>query len=319
MPYKLEQLPGTLPGKKATETLKLSIIGVPTNSSGKRGGVANAPAALRRAGIVEALGLIVNIQDEGDVTFSVPSTSTRELESGIIALDSLVSMIRGLKSTVKSVLDNSRFPLVIGGDCPVLLGCLGACNEAREHTGLLFVDGHEDAYQPGQSPTGEAADMELGLALGIEVPKKIQEVVGSIPLIDTSKICVLGARDKKLLEKEEVRSLDGMVEFYSDIDLRKSNIVSLTNGAVKRLGSETGRLWLHLDLDVLTTRSLPAVDYQQSGGLSWTQLEQLTKTALSSGKVVGCDVTIYNPDFDPSGRHARRIVKFLENVIAPVD
>ena len=34
--------------------------------------------------------------------------------------------------------------------------------------------------------------------------------------------------------------------------------------------------WLHVDLDVLATTQLAAVDYQQPGGLSWDQLQTLT-------------------------------------------
>jgi arginase len=118
-----------------------------------------------------------------------------------------------------------------------------------------------------------------------------------------------------VLLKTGVRSLDGTVELYSDSDLLKNGIESLTEKTVGKLSRNTDRLWLHVDLDVLSTESLPAVDYQQPGGINWEQLETLAKTAFSSGRIAGCNVTIYNPDMDPDGRHARRIVKFLENAL----
>jgi arginase len=208
-------------------------------------------------------------------------------------------------------LQSGRFPLVIGGDCPVLLGCLMACNG---RTGLLFVDGHEDAYPAHRSPTGEAADMELGFALGLQVPEAMQKVLGPAPLVAASDVCIMGARDKGLLQKTNIRSLDGLVEMYSDSDLG-GDIEGMTRKAVERLARGREKLWLHVDLDVLSTDSMPAVDYQQPGGLSWEQLEALVKTALSCGKVAGCNVTIYNPDMDPDGRHARRIVEFLGTVL----
>jgi arginase len=222
-------------------------------------------------------------------------------------------MIHNVRASVDGVLQSGRFPLVIGGDCPVLLGCLAACKGM--HVGLLFVDGHEDAYPAHKSPTGEAADMELGFALGLEVQEKIQEAVGS-PLIDAARVCILGARDKKVLQKMGIRSLDGLVEYHDDAELRAGSIPALASRVLRRLTSKTGKLWLHIDLDVLSTRSLPAVDYRQPGGLSWKQLEELAKAILSSGNVVGCNVTIYNPDLDPNRRHAKRIVKFLSAVLA---
>jgi arginase len=61
---------------------------------------------------------------------------------------------------------------------------------------------------------------------------------------------------------------------------------------------------------------LPAVDYPQPGGLSWQQLELLTKVFLASPQVIGCDITIYNPDLDQDGSFARRIVQFISNGIS---
>ena len=269
-------------------------------------------AALRRGGLVQELGRFCNVIDEGDVNFFKSATTRRDVESGIIAPDSLVSMIGSVRSAVGNVLQGTGFPLVVGGDCPILLGCLAAFR--GERTGLLFIDGHEDAYPAHQSPTGEAADMELGFALGFEAQEQIQKAMGSMPLIDWSDVCILGARDKKI----GIRSLDGTVEYYDDTQLRKGEITALTTRVLQRLTSRTKRLWLHIDLDVLSTKSLPAVDYQQPGGLSWNQLEKLVKAALSSGKIAGCNVAIYNPDLDPDGRYARRIVKFLGSVLASI-
>lgn len=293
--------------------LRLSLIGVPTNSAGRKGGVANAPAALRSAGLLDALGRFCRVRDEGDVPFSKPTTE-RDPESGIIAYASLASMIRGVKAGVGRALREGMFPLVIGGDCPVLLGCLAASAKAYP-TGLLFVDGHEDAYPARQSPTGEAADMELGFALGLGVPELVRKAAGPAPLVDPSKIVMLGPRDKKVLQKTGVRSLDdGSIKFYNDKALLRGNIEVLARRAVWQL--TPNKLWLHVDLDVLSTRSMPAVDYPQPGGLSWGRLERLTGEILSSGNIVGMNVTIYNPDMDPGGRHAARIVRYLQAALA---
>ena len=295
---------------------QLSLIGVPTNSAGKSNGVANAPAALRRAGLVEVLRSFCEVRDEGNVSFSMP-TVERDADSGIIAYNSLASMVRSVRTSVSHALQEGRFPLVIGGDCPILLGCLAASVETFHPTGLLFVDGHEDAYPPHKSPTGEAADMELGFALGLEVPGLIREAIGSGALISAPEVCMLGPRDKKILQKTNVRSLDdGNIEYYDDTTLRKGSIEALMSKVTRQLASKVKKLWLHVDLDVLSTKSLPAVDYQQPGGLSWSQLESLTNIALFSGNIIGLNVTIYNPDLDSDNRFAKRIVKYLQTMLA---
>jgi arginase len=64
-----------------------------------------------------------------------------------------------------------------------------------EDVGVLFVDGHEDAWPPQASPTGEAADMELGFLLGrtTELPPGLRSL---IPQVDPRRITVFGARDE---------------------------------------------------------------------------------------------------------------------------
>ncbi len=292
--------------------LKLSVISVPTNSAGLSDGVANAPDALHNAGLVKALSRLCDVRNDGSVSILRP-IKKRDNHTEIIAYESLVSMISSVRTKVTDALEDGRFPLVIGGDCPILLGCLAAANKIRNRTGLLFIDGHEDAYSAHQSPTGEAADMELGFALGRNVPKLIQDVVGFTPLINPSEICMLGPRDKTILKKLGVESLRDKVEFYDDANIQNGKIDVLMSNAIQRLTSKLNGLWLHVDFDVLSTQSMYAVDYQQPGGLNWEQLEQLTKAAISSGKIIGCDLTIYNPDLDPDGIFAKRIIRYLEN------
>ena len=58
-----------------------------------------------------------------------------------------------------------EFPLVLGGDCSILLGAMLALKR-RGRFGLLFIDGHADFYQPAANPNGEAASMDFAFATG---------------------------------------------------------------------------------------------------------------------------------------------------------
>ncbi len=204
---------------------KLSVIGVPTNSAGKTDGVAKAPTAIRHAGLVQALSRYCKVHNEGDVSFALP-TKDRDPYSGIIGYDAFTSMIHAVYKVVNNSINHDRFPLVIGGDCPILLGCLAALKEIYEsRVGLFFIDGHEDSYPPHKSPTGEAADMELGFALGINCEHLPSNIVNGlqVPLVDARNVCMLGPRDRKYLQKQDIKSLSGKVikAFYDDIYIRQ--------------------------------------------------------------------------------------------------
>jgi arginase len=72
--------------------------------------------------------------------------------------------------------------------------------------------------------------------------------------------------------------------------------------------------WVHLDADVLDDAVMPAVDSPQPGGLEPTELIEALRVLLRSGLAVGMDVTIFDPDGDPTGEIAEGLVSTLEKV-----
>jgi arginase len=289
----------------------IGLLGVPTNSAGNIDGVAQGPLVLREEDLVDVLGRHAEVHDYGDVTLPDPSP-TRDSRSHVIDPDGLGALVAGVRDAVAPILDNEHLPLVIGGDCPLLLGCLAAPSE-RNRVGLLFVDGHEDAYLPMQSSTGEAADMELAFALGMADASWSPELAALLPLVAPNDVRVLGPRDADLLRAEGVPSLRDRVALVDGERLAADPAGS----AAAACASLPDPWWFHLDLDVLSTQALPAIDYPQPGGLAWDELTLAATTALSAGPR-GWDVTIYNPDLDPTRVHARRIVRFMGSVIGQV-
>jgi arginase len=282
----------------------IGVLGVPTNSAGKTDGVARAPAVLREVGLIGALERVASVVDYGDVSLPAP-TPERDPVTHLIDPAGLKALVEAVRSGVASIIEDNRFPLIVGGDCPILLGCLAAFGSA-ETRGLLFVDGHEDAYPPERSTTGEAADMELGFALGLVDTPSWPGSLEEPPRVSPEHAWILGPRDRAAIEAEGGTSLAGRAHVVDDRRLA-ADPAGIAREAVASLARPW---WFHLDLDVLSTDALPAVDYPQAGGLGWDDLDVVAATALAAGPV-GWDVTIYNPDLDPSRIHAERIVRFI--------
>jgi arginase len=70
-------------------------------------------------------------------------------------------------------------------------------------------------------------------------------------------------------------------------------------------------IWIHLDCDAVDDAVMPAVDYRLPGGLSWDELEALLRVATRSRRLVGLDITIFNPALDADGSIASSIVSHL--------
>jgi arginase len=96
-------------------------------------------------------------------------------------------------------------------------------------------------------------------------------------------------------------------------DLREEGIVAATRRAVAAMGAQQS-WWLHVDLDVLASDQLAAVDYPQAGGLTWVELTELVGTALSRRGCLGWTLCIYNPDLDPDRTGTRKIVDFVKEI-----
>jgi arginase len=56
---------------------------------------------------------------------------------------------------------------------------------------------------------------------------------------------------------------------------------------------------------------MPAVDYRLNDGLSFSELSELLKIIVSSGRTIGMDITIFNPNFDSDGSIARKFVSTI--------
>jgi arginase len=285
------------------------LVEVPFNSSGRADGVARMPAALRDAGLLDHLPAVDHVAavDVGDL-------AAGRGPSGFLTEAALVRAVTGTLGAVGRALGTGAVPVVVGGDCPVMLGALAALAETGHRPGLVFVDGHEDAWPPALSPTGEAADSELGVALGLlPGPAGLADV---LPVVAPEDAVLLGPRDADELRAAGCPTLAGRVPLVPGDALATpadADVAATVRTAVTSAVRGTGAWWLHVDLDVLSTEALPAVDYPQPGGVSWERLELVAATALEVPGCAGLSVVIYNPDLD-GGAAAPRIARFVTTV-----
>ncbi len=179
---------------------------------------------------------------------------------------------------------------------------------------MCFIDGHADFYQPEASSTGEVAEMELGLVTG-RGPDILADIDGLKPLVRDEDVVVIGFRHAERAAAQGSRDVRETDIYVFDLQqIRTSGIAPAAEATVRLLETdELAGVWIHLDADVLDDAIMPAVDYRLEGGLSFSELSELLKRLLASGRAVGMTVTIFNPALDTDGRVAR---KFVSSVVA---
>ncbi|MFC9503223.1 arginase family protein [Streptomyces sp. NPDC057002] len=284
----------------------VAIVEAPSVLGLRPTGVEGLPEALLGAGLAEGLGAVRagRVEPPG-------YDPERDPDTGVLNPDGIAGYSGALADAVGGVLDDGRFPVVLGGDCSVLLGNLLALRRRDRH-GLLFLDGHTDFYQPSAEPTGEAASMELALATG-RGPHVLADLEGRGPLVRDEDVVALGFRDA---EESASYGMQPLPSALHTMDLDTVRALGAAGAAQRAVGLLTGDgtgagYWIHLDVDVLDDAAMPAVDYRLPGGLTWQELETVLHTALSDSGAVGLDVAIFNPLLDPDSSLAKRLTQCL--------
>jgi arginase len=257
-----------------------SNLGLRPPAEGVAPGVYKLAGALRDRGIVRRLGA----DDGGVVTPPRYTPTLREPAVGVYA--------RHLADRVEHWLDRGAFPVVLGGDCSILLGNALALRR-RGRYGLVFVDAHSDFRHPGNSRSvGAAAGADLALVTGRG--EALADLGGERPLFRPEDVVAIGIRrdDPYLAELRHV----GIV--VSD-----------------RARWPDRRFWVHFDVDVLDESVMPAVDSPTPGGLDWDEAEELLRELVWADGAMGLEVTIFDPDLDPTGVLADRLTDVIVNAV----
>jgi arginase len=222
--------------------------------------------------------------------------------------DAIASYSRRLADRIVVTLDGGGFPVVLGGDCSILLGAMSALRR-RGRYGLIFVDGHLDFRHLGNSPNVRAAAGEdLALVTG-RGTSELVDLEGPRPYVRDTDVHALGARDADE-HTDEVRAAG--IGLATVSELRRIGFRGASEQAIARLQRQgVDGFWIHLDLDVVDSALLPAVDSPEPAGLSFDELRALLVPLLSSRLAVGLEVTIFDPDLDESGRQAAAVTDML--------
>jgi arginase len=282
------------------------VVGVPIDSVGQAGGTELAPAAVREQGLLERIGA----RDAGDLDVRIRDT-VRDPETGVVGIGDVLEVTRAVRIAVRDAITAGERPFLIGGCCSLVPGALAGVRDAAGSTGVINVDGHVDVYDGATSPTGEAADMPIGVALG-RAPQRWVDAAGG-PSLAPERVIALGARDPE--EAEDIAGLLAAdlaaITVRGPADLRAAGLAAAGEDAARRLD----RYWLHLDLDVLDEVALPATDYLMPGGLEWDELAALLAPLCAAPGLAGLSLGCLNPEKDPDGSSTRRTCELLAGAL----
>jgi arginase len=281
------------------------IIEAPSSLGLASDGVEDLPDSLLGFGLAERIGARragrVTVPDKNPT----PDPDTLTLNAGAIAAWSPM-----LADAVEAALDADGFPIVLGGDCTIVLGSMLALKR-RGRYGLFFIDGNADFFQPEAEPHGEGASMDLAFVTGYG-PALLTNIEGRGPLVRPEDAVAFAFRDHKDQAEYGSQALPRELKAIDLPEVRKLGIEAAASAAIEHLTrTELDGFFIHVDADCLDDAIMPAVDFRLPGGLTWDELRTTLQMALTSGKAVGIEIAIYNPRLDKDGAAGRGLTDVL--------
>jgi arginase family enzyme len=277
-------------------------------------GCAKAPGALRDQGLLAKLGA----RDAGCLTPPRYDPGDWRPGDGVAHAAEISAYSRALADRIGAIIDGGEFPVVLGGDCSILIGAGIAMHRLGDavggRIGLVFVDGHSDFRHPGNaSYVGAAAGEDLALVTG-RGQADLAAIESRRPYFRDIDVVVLGIR-----AQDEYR-----------LDLQAAGIVTRPVPALRAEGAarsaqwardqlvDCAGYWVHVDVDVLDPAVMPAVDAPDPGGIAFPELEILLSGLVESPHCLGVEITVFDPDYDPDSRYAAEITSAVVSGLSPV-
>ncbi len=289
-----------------------SNLGLRPPRQGHEPGAWRLPQALRAHGLPDR----VQAEEAGTVTrlsYSPEANAATGFRNG----PRIADYSGQLADRIGALVDEKRFPLVLGGDCSILLGGTLALRR-RGRYGLCFIDGHNDfSYprDPKRCGSYSAAGLDLALATGYG-PEALTNLDQLKPYVREEDVAALGVQydveDKSVFDVASFRH-SRITTFEADTIRARGAKECAETGLAHLTRSELKGFWIHLDADVLHKSIMPAVDSPNENGITFAQLTDLLRVLLASPHAIGLEVTIFDPELDPKGDYAAALVEVLVN------
>jgi arginase len=290
-----------------------SNLGLTPPTAGAVPGCAKAPGALRDHDLLARL----DAHDAGCVVPPRYDPGEWAPGDGVNQADQVADYAVKLAERLAPLLADDAFPVLLGGDCSILLGSALALRRrgAEDGTryGLVFIDGHTDFRHPGNADyVGAAGGEELALVTG-RGDARLTNIDGLKPYLRESDIVVLGIRDDDAYRMDITAA--GIP--HRTVPVLRAEGMPRTAAWAASLLSDTAGFWVHLDTDVLDPTVLPAVDAPSDGGIGYGELEHLLADLVAVPGCLGIEVTVFDPDYDPDGSFAGELVDALVAGLRP--
>lgn len=277
----------------------IRLIGAAIDACAGTRGSADTPDRLSK-GLLKPLGIEFN--------------EIYRYTDGRLDIDKLETFFTKLALSTKLAVNNSQFPIVVGGDHSCAIGTWSGIADAlkgkNQTTGMIWMDAHMDAHTPDDTITGNIHGMPLATLMG-EGYNELVNILGKYTKIKPENTVLIGIRSYEDTEKERLERL-GVKVYYTE-EVNQRGFDQVFQEAWSKLAGSVDKIGLSIDLDGFDPVYAPGVGTAEPNGINFPDCIA-TLSRLDKAKLSGLEITEGNDHFDPSGKTMQCVIDLIREV-----
>ncbi len=291
---------------------KIVLLGSPTSAAALRAGHERAPAALRAAGLADRLKAAwFDVTDHGDTATQVFQPDDEHPRARNVP--AILKSLNDLRPRVEVAVKTGALPLILTGDCISVLAAVAGTRRYYRNVSLIYMDRDADLNLPATTPSGCIDGMVISHVIGRGAPELVR-FWGEPPLVREPDVALFGF--ERLDPPEEQYLVSSPLRRHPALEVSTVGAAAAARAALERVHAAKHEFVLHFDVDVIFSQEFRATNSPGEGGLSLSEVREALRVFASQPNLAAIEVAGYNPDLDPDGEAARRLVDLLVEALA---
>jgi len=287
---------------------KVGILGVPLGFGAGQTGSELGGAAIRLSKIrgkylcdhIQDLGY--EVKDYGDVNIAKPNRLIDVCENPRFLPE--MEIASGLMAnSVKEILRNGEFPIILGGDHSIAIGTFSGISsffyEQETDIGLIWFDAHADINTHETSLSGNIHGMPLAAILG-HGKAELVNVEGFAPKLKPQYCAHVGARDLDAGEQKRIHELGLRQNFFTMSDIDRRGMLACVEDAIQIASRAPGGFSVTFDIDMIDPRFAPGSGTLVRGGTTYREAHLALEIIAEQGGMRAFEIVEVNPMLDQS-------------------
>ncbi len=240
----------------------------------------------------------------------------------------VLSVSERVAESVKGILEDGNFPIVLSGDHSTSAGTIAGIKMAHPEAriGVVWIDAHADLHSPYTTPSGNMHGMPLSAALGEDnMNMKVNNVDDSIRDF-WERYKKIGGMSPKIRYDNLVYVCLRDFEQQEDYLLKQNRVRVITTDEIINYGIDKAArevlhavepcdyIYISFDVDSMDSTISKGTGTPVPNGITEKQAASLILRLMQDEKVCCFEITEVNPTLDKENLMAENVFEILQKV-----